>query len=32
VLAGYGFSGFIGKPYSMSDLSKLVAQQMASVK
>jgi two-component system cell cycle sensor histidine kinase/response regulator CckA len=32
VLAGYGFSGFIAKPYSMSDLSRLVANQMASVK
>ncbi|HZI26544.1 MAG TPA: PAS domain S-box protein [Gemmatimonadaceae bacterium] len=32
ILAGYGFSGFIAKPYSMSDLSRLVAQQMSSVK
>ena len=31
-LATYGFSGAIGKPYSMSELSRLVAQQIASVK
>jgi PAS domain S-box-containing protein len=31
-LASFGFSGFIAKPYSMSDLSRLVAQQLAAVK
>jgi PAS domain S-box-containing protein len=31
-LAMYGFSGSIGKPYSMSELSRLVAQQLAAVK
>jgi PAS domain S-box-containing protein len=31
-LTTYGFSGAIAKPYSMSELSRLVAQQIASVK
>jgi CheY-like chemotaxis protein len=31
-LATYGFSGAIAKPYSMSELSRLVAQQIAAVK
>ena len=31
-LAEYGFSGAIAKPYSMSELSRLVAQQIATVK
>jgi hypothetical protein len=29
-LVTYGFSGAIGKPYSMSELSRLVAQQLAT--
>jgi PAS domain S-box-containing protein len=31
-LAMYGFSGAIAKPYSMSDLSRVVAQQLAALK
>ena len=31
-LAAVGFSGAIGKPYSMSELSRLVARQLAAVK
>ena len=31
-LAMYGFSGAIAKPYSMSDLSRVVAQQLAAMK
>ena len=31
-LSEYGFSGAIAKPYSMSELSRLVAQQIATVK
>jgi CheY-like chemotaxis protein len=31
-LASYGFSAAIAKPYSISDLSRVVAQQLAAVK
>ena len=31
-LAAYGFSAAIAKPYSLSELSRLVAQQLATVK
>ena len=31
-LATYGFSAAIGKPYTMSELSKVVAQQLAAAK
>ncbi len=31
-LASYGFSAAIAKPYSISDLSRVVAQQLATVK
>jgi hypothetical protein len=31
-LPSYGFSGAIAKPYSIGDLSRIVAQHLAAVK